>query len=118
MRSLNSSVVSASAFFKSLERRTRSWSNVAPMLKPVLPWPSWLWCLCGKHLPIGELKVSPSWGPGTSLSAVDIGREREGARWTQRPAVVEHDLDEKCRCWISRWEELVCIGKLMPRGLF
>ena len=62
---------------------------MVPKLKPVLPWPSWLWCICGKHLPIGELKVSPSWGPGTSLSVVDIGKEGEGARWMQKPAVVE-----------------------------
>ena len=66
-------------------------------------------------------KVSPSWGPGTGISAVDTGREGEEARWTQRPAVVEHDLEEQCGHWISRWKELVhsdVSGRHMPRGLF
>ena len=55
------------------------------------------------------------------MSAVDRGREGEAARWTQKPAVVEHDLEEQCGPGISWWEELVCVditGRRMPRGLF
>ena len=110
--------LSISLLFKSLERRTRSWSNVPPTLKPVLPWPSQLRCLCGKHLPI---KCHRLGALGTGVSAVDRGREGEAARWTQKPAVVEHDLEQQCGPWISWWEELVCvdvIGRCMPRGIF
>lgn len=55
------------------------------------------------------------------MSAVDRGREGEAARWTQRPAVVEHDLEWQGGHWISWWEELVrsdVTGRRMPRGLF